>query len=136
MNASIRVNTLRRTLPIALAMAALAVVSARAHAADADSIDQVTISAPAVTVVGRDAASAAPIEESTVTARVTVDPITLTTNSGVALLKDSVLKAAREACDAADPYTPDDGTCVFGALKMAQPQVDAVIARARNSVNG
>jgi len=130
---SIRVNTLRRSLPIALAIGALAVMSARARAQD---LDEITISAPAVKAVGSDAATLAPIEESTVTARVAFDPATLTTNSGVALLKDSVLEAARKACDAADPFTPDDGTCVQTAVRSAKPQVDAAIARARSSVNG
>jgi UrcA family protein len=121
-------------LPVALAIGALTVLSARAHA---DDLDEITISAPAVKTVGRDAATGAPIEEVTVTARVKTDPVTLTTNSGVALFKDSVLDAARKACTMADPLTPEDGTCVHDAVKAAQPQVDAVIARARSSsLNG
>jgi UrcA family protein len=133
MNSSIRVNTLRRSLPIALALGALAVVSARAHAAD---FDEITISSSAVKTVGFETATHAPIEEASVTARVTFDPVTLTTNSGVALLKDSMLKAAHEVCDAADPLTPDDGSCVQSAVKSAKPQLEAAIARARSSVNG
>jgi UrcA family protein len=132
MTTSIRVNTLRRSLPIALAIGALAVMSARAHA---DDLDEITISAPAVKTVGRDAATGAPIEEVTVKGRVTTDPVTLTTNSGVALLKDGVLDAARKACDAADPLTPDDGTCVQAAVESAKPQVDAAVARARSGAN-
>jgi UrcA family protein len=130
---SIRVNILRRNLPIALAIGALAVVSARAHAQD---LDQITISAPAVKTVGREQVTLAPVKESTVTARVAFDPVTLTTNSGVALLKDSVLEAARKACGAADPVTPDDGTCLHTAVRSAKPEVDAAIARARSSANG
>ena len=130
---SIRVNTLRRSLPIAFAIGALAIISTRAHAQD---LDEITISAPAVKIVGRDPATLAPIEESTVTARVAFDPVTLTTNSGVALLKDGVVDAARRACDAADPLTMDDGTCVQTAVKSAKPQITAAIARARSSANG
>ncbi len=133
MTTSIRVNTLRRSLPVALAIGTLAVMSARAHAGD---LDQVTIAAPAVKTVGHDYATGAPIQETTVTARVQVDPVTLTTNSGVALLKDGVRDAARKACEAADPLTPDDGTCVHTAVKSAEPQVAAAIARARSSANG
>ena len=130
---SIRVNTLRRSLPIALAIGALAIVSVRAQAQD---LDQVTVSAPAVKSVGRDLPTLAPIEETTVTARVAYDPVTLTTNSGVALLNDAVLEAARKACYEADPLTQDDGSCVRAALDSAKPQVAAAIARARSIVNG
>jgi UrcA family protein len=108
-------------------------MNVRAHAGD---LDQITISAPAVKTVGREAATDAPIQQSTVSARVTFDPVTLTTNSGVALLNDSVLEAARRACDEADPLTPDDGSCLRTALESAKPQVDAAIARARSSANG
>jgi len=133
MTTSIRINTLRRNLPIAFAIGALAIMSARAHADDY--LDEITISAPAVKTVGRNAATGAPIREVTVTARVTADPVKLTTNSGVALLKDSVLDAARKACDAADPFTSDDGRCVLTAVKAAKPQIDAAVARARSNAN-
>jgi len=134
MTTSIRINTLRRNLPIAFAIGALAIMSARAHADDY--LDEITIAAPAVKTVGRNSATGAPIQEVTVIARVKADPVKLTTNSGVALLKDSVLDAARKACDAADPLTPDDGTCVLTAVKAAKPQIDAAVLRARSSVNG
>jgi UrcA family protein len=58
---------------------------------------------------------------------------TLRNASGVVLLKDRVLEAAYKACNAADPLTPDDGTCVREAVKSAQPQVDAAIAHARST---
>lgn len=51
----------------------------------------------------------------------------------VVMLKDRVLQAAHQACEAADPYMQDDGTCVRYAVKAAQPQVDAAIANARSS---
>jgi UrcA family protein len=136
MSISIRVNTLRRRLPIAFAIGALAVISANAHADSLDNLDEITISAPAVKTIGYEAGTVAPIKQVTVTARVAVNPVALTTNSGVALLKDSVRAAAHKACDSADPLTPDDGECVTAALRNAKPQVDAAIARARSSVNG
>ena len=129
---STRTNAFRRTLPIAFAIGALALISARAHAQD---LDEVTVSAPAVKTVGREFPGLAPIERSTVAARVTFDPVTLTTNSGVALLRDSVREAARKACASADPGVPDDGQCVYTAIKSAQPQMDAAIARARTAAN-
>jgi UrcA family protein len=131
--ASSHANTLRRSLPIAFAIGALAILSARAHAED---LDQITISAPAVKTLRYDFGIGAPIQEASVTARVKIDPVTLTTNSGVALLKESVRDAARKACDAADPLTQDDGTCFQAAVKAAKPQVDAAVARARSSANG
>ena len=130
---SIRANVLRRSLPIAFAIAALAIMSARAHAQDPD---QVTVSAPQVKTIGREFATLAPIEQSTVKARVAFDPVTLTTNSGVALLRDSVFDAAIKACAAADPGIHDDGECVNTAVRSAQPQVDAAIARAKITGNG
>jgi UrcA family protein len=127
-----RENTLRRSLPIAFAIGALAIMSARAHA---DDLDQITISAPVEKTVGREAATLAPIQEVTVTARVTADAAALTTNSGVAILNDSVLAAARKACEAADPSMLDDDTCVDNAVRSAKPQIDAAIARARSTAN-
>jgi UrcA family protein len=125
--------TLSRRMPLALAITGLAVLSARAYAAD--TFDEVTVSAPAVKTVGHDYATNAPIQDVTVTARVQYDPVTLTTHSGVSLLKDSVLTAAREACYDAGPLSPDDGTCIFEAVKSAEPQIDAAVARARSSAN-
>jgi UrcA family protein len=126
-------KTLRKTLPISCALALLAVVSATAQAAEPD---QITISAPSVHTVGRDRSTLTPIQEVVVTAHVKFDPVTLTTNSGVALLKDSVLEAARKSCRSADPFMEDDGTCIRTALEDAQPQITAAIARARANANG
>ena len=130
---AIRLTTLRVSLPMVLALGVFAVMSANAHADDY--LPEVTISAPAVKTVDRDRQLDAPVQEASVTGHVTFDPVTLTLNSGVALLKDSVLEAAQKACYAADPSTMDDGTCVREAVKAAQPQVDAAIARARSSAN-
>ncbi len=138
---SIRVNILGRILPVAFAVGAIALVSARAHAADSDPLDPVqldpiTVSAPAAKVVDRDAASGAPIEEVTINARVQADPAALRTNYGALMLNYSVLDAARKACTEADPLEDDDGTCVHDAVESAKPQVEEAIARARSNVAG
>jgi UrcA family protein len=138
---SIRVNILGRILPVAFAVGVIALVSARAHAADPDQLDPVqldpiTVSAPATKIVDRDTATGAPIEQVTITARVQADPAALKTNYGALMLNYSVLDAARKACTAADPLADDDGTCVHDAVESAKPQVDAAIARARSSLTG
>ena len=138
---SIRVNILGRILPVAFAVGAIALVSARAHAADPDQLDPVqldpiTVSAPAAKIVDRDTATGAAIEQVTITARVQADPAALRTNYGALMLNYSVLDAARKACTAADPLADDDGTCVHDAVESAKPQVDAAIARARSSLTG
>lgn len=134
---SLRANTLRRSLPIAFAIGAIALMSARAQASD---LEEISISAPTVKTIGRDYATGAPIEQITVNAHIKFNPVTLTTNSGVALLKDSVFEAARKACYDAGPFEmgfgmDDDSECVQTAVKSAKPQVDAAIARARSSAN-
>ena len=138
---STRVNILGRILPVAFAVGAIALVSARAHAADLDQLDPVqldpiTVSAPAEKAIDRDAATGAPIEQVTITGRVQADPAALRTNYGALMLNYSVLDAARKACTAADPIEDDDGTCVHDAVESAKPQVDAAIARARSSLAG
>src|ERR1700722_18940733 len=138
---SIRVNILGRILPVAFAAGAIALVSARAHAAEPAQLnpvqlDGITVSAPAVKVVDRDAATNAPIEQVTITARIQADPAALKTNYGALMLNYSVLDAARKACTTADPLADDDGTCLHDAVQSAKPQVDAAIARARSSVAG
>jgi UrcA family protein len=122
----------RRGFLVAVAVAALSLVSARAHADDPERVDVITVLAPAVRIVGHDAATNAPIQEMRVTVRVQFDPVTLTTNSGVALLKDSVVEAAQKACGAS--LTEDAVDCARDVIKSAQPEVDAAIARARRSI--
>ena len=130
-----KTRALRSRLPVALALGALAFMSAGAQAADPD---EVTISAPSVKTVGHDEATGAPIQDVTQTISIKFDPVTLTTNSGVTLLKDSVLQSALQVCDSIGlPMSDDDdGTCVRNAVKSAQAQVDAAIARARSATNG
>ena len=136
MNTSILTNNRRSGLLATFAIGAVALISARAQADDPAQVDQVTISSPTVNIVGRDSATGAPITETMKTARIQYDPVTLTTNSGVALLRDSVRESARKLCDSIDPLDPNDGTCIRAAVDSAKPQVDAAIARARSTANG
>jgi UrcA family protein len=115
-------------IPILLAMCALTALNAAAA-----ELDPITVSAPIVKNLARETATQIPIEDITVQARIAVDKETLRNDSGVVLLKDRVREAAYKACAAADPFMTDDGTCVREAEKSAQPQVDAVIASARNN---
>jgi UrcA family protein len=133
MTTSTSVKTLGASLPAAFAIVALAVLSVSAHAAD---YDEITVHGSTTKTVERDYATGAPIQETTVSVGVKYDPVTLTTNSGVALLNDSVVDAARKACDTADPLTPDDGTCVQEAIHSAQAQIARAIAQARSNTNG
>jgi UrcA family protein len=102
--------------------------------AHATTLDPVTISAPAVKVVGRERLTNLPLQQIRITAHVGFNPVTLTTNSGVALLRDSVQTAAFRVCAALGPDS--FGTCVIRAEQSAQPQVDAAIARARRDTKG
>lgn len=137
MNPSIRTDAKRRNLAgaalLAFAVGGLALSWVSAHAA---TLDPVTISAPAIKVVGRDTATNAPLEQTTVTAHVKFDPVTLTTNSGVALLRDSVQSAAFRACASVNPASLGDQACVVRAEQSAKPQVDAAIERARSETRG
>jgi hypothetical protein len=108
-------------------LAALATVSTGASAAE---LDRIEIDRPVVKVVERDSIDA-PIEDVTVVARVIPDPETLTMKSGIKLLNDNIVEAARKACFEADPLEPDDGTCVRRAVRDAKAQIPAVVARAK-----
>jgi len=118
------------TLPLALAVGAIALTASNVYA---EELDKIVIDQPVVKVVGRDGGDDAPIEDVTVVARVIPDPETLTTDSGIALLNDNVREAARTACFKADPLTPDDGTCYRKAMAAAKPQMAALIAHAKEA---
>jgi UrcA family protein len=133
MMTSSRVKSLSGSLHAAFAIMAIAVFSAGAHAAEPN---EITVLGSTAKTVGRDAATNAPIKETTVKVAVSYDPATLTTDSGVALLKESVANAARKACDTADPLEDDDGRCVLDAVKSAQAQIARVVAQVRSSTNG
>jgi UrcA family protein len=117
------------SLALAAAAAVLALWAPRAHAAD---LDKITLSAPMVKNLGPDDVTGEPVQESIVKALVQYDPATLTTPSGVALLRASVEQAAHKACESADP-TLDDGSCARRAVDSARPQIDAAVARAKYS---
>jgi UrcA family protein len=122
----------------AFALGAIALIDFRVQVADADTIGvdtigEITVSSARVKVLGHDSATGAPIKQVMKTARIQYDPVTLTTNSGVSLLKDSVAKAAREVCSSIDPLDPDDGSCVRNAIDSATPQIDAAIARTKSA---
>ena len=115
------------TLSLALAVGALA-LTCNVYA---EELDKITVDQPVVKVVGYELGDEAKMEDVTVVAHVIPDPETLTTDSGIALLNDNVREAARKACFEADPLTSDDGTCYRKAMASAQPQVAAMIARAK-----
>ena len=125
-------HLLRRSFCVALGCATFGAFSTGAYADVNEVIDPgtITITAPRETVVGRDYATNAPIIQVNSTARVRYEPMVLTTNSGVALLKYRVTKAAREMCTDLDPLAAQDWSCVRRAVDEAQPQIDAAIARA------
>ncbi len=134
MTTSTSVKTLSGSLHAAFAIMALAVFCASAaHAAESS---QITIRGATTKTVGHDFALGAPIQETTVTVGVSYDPVTLTTNSGVALLKDGVVDAARKACATADPLIQDEGTCLREALRSAKTQIARAISQARSNTNG
>ena len=129
---SIESKLASHTIRVALTICALGVPLSLAHAGE---YDEITVSAPTVKVVGHDVATGAPITQVTVIARIQYDPVTLTTNSGVALLKDGVLDAARKLCRTDNPQMVDE-SCVRSAVESAQTQVDTAIARARTNAHG
>jgi UrcA family protein len=112
---------------------AIGLLSASVHAAEPN---EIAIQGSTVKTVGSDYATGAPIEETTVKVAVNYDPATLKTDSGVALLKESVADAAAKACDSADPLSDDDGTCVREAIHSARAQIARVVAEARSKTNG
>jgi UrcA family protein len=133
MTTSTSAKSLSGSLHAAFAVLAIAVFSASAHAAESN---EIAVQGSTVKTVGRDYATGAPIRETTVKVAVSYDPATLNTDSGVALLKESVVDAARKACDTADPFTEDDGRCVLEAIHSAQAQIARVVTQARSSTNG
>jgi hypothetical protein len=108
-------------------LAALAAVSTGAGAAE---LDRIQIDPPVVKVVEHDSIDA-PVEQVTVVAHVIPDPETLTMQSGIKLLNDNIVEAARKACFEANPLEPEDGTCVQHAIKDAKAQVPALVARVK-----
>jgi UrcA family protein len=127
---SLRLSDPTRFLAAAFAIAALAVIGCARGTAAAHR-EAITVVVPTLKTVGSDSLTGTPIEKSTVTARVAFDPLTLTTESGVARLRERVLEAASRTCRAA--LTEDYEKCVLETVRSAEPQVDQAIARSRDS---
>jgi hypothetical protein len=128
-----------RRLPVVCAVSLLSFGSfgsSGARAADdaqATGMEEITISAPRAKTIGRDPATGASIQVVMQSAHLKIDPLMFTTNSGIALVNDSVLDTARKICSSLDPLDSDDGgDCVRGAVKSAQAQIDAAVARAKS----
>jgi UrcA family protein len=131
MTISTRAKILSASLHAAFASMAIAAFSASAAESD-----EILVQAPTTKTVGFDVPTGAPIQETTVKIAVTYDPATLTTDSGVARLNESVADAARKACDTAARVTPDDGTCVRKAIDSARAQIARMVSQARSIANG
>ena len=130
---SVRLSDGRRFLPAAFAFAALGIIGC-ARVTASPKGEAITLSVPTVKTVGSDSLTGSPIEQSTVTARVVFDPRTLTSEEGVARLREQVLEAASKACRAA--LTDDYERCVLTIVQSAEPQIDEAIARSKGSSPG
>jgi UrcA family protein len=130
---SLNSNAARTACWAVLALGTLSFIAGRAHAQE---LDPITYSPPAVTMVGRDLATSAPIEAVTVTARIDADKETLRNDSGVVLLNDRVEEAALKACRSADQFASPEDACVRRAMRSAAPQVKAAVAQARADSTG
>ncbi len=131
------VKALRWTLPAVFAVMAFATLNPTARG---EELNQITVRSSHDSIVGYRLPGLTPIVQSTVKLDVSYDPVTLTTHSGVALLKDAVTQAAYKACGEADPAAAAAGPvyndCVRQAIDQAQPQVARAVAQARSTVNG
>jgi UrcA family protein len=126
MTISTRAKILNGSLHAAFVSMAIAAFSASARAAESK---EIMVQGPTTKTVGYDLPTGTPIQQTTVKIAVTYDPATLATDSGVALLKESVADAARKACATADRVTHDDGTCVRRAIDSAQAQIARLVLR-------
>lgn len=135
MNTSTRLP--RAALHLAFAIGAITFL---ASAQAAEPTQEITITGTRVDRVPYDFSVRRSVERVSVSATVPADLNVLTLNSGVALLKYNVRQAALKACMTADPLATatSDSTidCVHEAVDNAQPQVDALIARAHSEANG
>ena len=129
-----RSKLVRASLPIVFALGALTAFGSYAQAAEP--AQEITITGTRVERIPYDVTVRRSAKEVTVGASVPANLDVLTLNSGVALLQDSVRDAALKACLAADPRataTADVTTdCVHRAVREAQPQIDALVAKARS----
>jgi UrcA family protein len=118
----------------------IAALAAFSSAQAAEPSQEITITGTQVKTIPYDYASRRPVQRVDVTASVPVDLDVLTLNSGVALLEYNVRQAAERACMAGDPgetATADVTVdCIHRAVNDAQPQIDALVARARSQAKG
>jgi UrcA family protein len=128
-------NTAVRVIGASFVRSAFAVFGSSSAQA-AEPTQEITITGTHVKTIPYDYASRRPIQRVDVTASVPVDLNVLTLNSGVALLKYNVRQAAERACMAGDPgesATADVTVdCIHRAVNNAQPQIDALVARAQS----
>lgn len=121
------INALRPKISRILVVAAFAATGVQAA-----ELPEVTVAAPAVKTIGRDA-TGAPIKQVRATARVKYSPIMLTTNSGRALLQYKIADVARELCMKMDTVAlspmDDAATCVQRAIDGTKAQIAAAIAQ-------
>jgi len=130
---STHARALDLTLPAVFALVATAGLCASARGAEAPPT-QIVVRGTSTQVIGHDYRR--PVEQSTVRLGVRYNPVTLTTNSGVALLKDAVTQAAFQACVDADPTYAPESRCISNAIDQAQPQIEQAVAQARRDMNG
>lgn len=127
------VKTFDLSVPAVCALIAVAGLCVTATARGAEP-EQIVVQGPTTHAVGY--GTLQPVEQSSVKVGVSYDPVTLTTHSGVALLKDAVTQAAFRACIDADPTYPPNSGCISSAIAQAQPQIAQAVARARSDTNG
>ncbi len=130
---STQVKALDLTLPALFALVATAGLCAGARGAEAPA-SQIVVRGATTQVIGNDYRR--PLEQSTVKLGVRYDPVTLTTNSGVALLQDAVTQAAFRACVDADATSAPESRCIPNATDQAQPQIAQAVAQARRDAQG
>lgn len=119
-----------------LAVLTMTAASTVAIAAESQITEHVIVEAgrPTAKVVGR-SATGAPIEEVSLSARVTYSDLELSIPSNAKVFKQRVHDAAREVCDRLEQMYPLGGgsdSCVRKAEEGAQPQVTAAIAKAES----
>jgi UrcA family protein len=125
-------KTLTFILPASLVVVG---ITGLGNTARGEELNQVTVTSSSTRIVGYHRPGLTPIEESTVKVKVTYDPVTLTTHSGVALLQDAVAQAALQACTPVDSPATSDHSCERAAINDAQPQIVQAIGRARDAEN-
>lgn len=125
-------RTLHGVAPVILAAGLCMTASALA-----DELPTITIGAGVMTksVVGRSASTGAPIEQVTVSHRVSYADLDLATQTGAAALEQRVKETAVAACKQLDRLYPleakNERECTSAAIAQASPQVENAIAAAR-----